>query len=172
MSEQEDIKATEIGNAVDALLEGKDTAVDDPAVVGARRIRASLHPPALPPERRAALAATVAGQWAWRRRRRTLRAVIAIAAAIVLVVLASLLFRRGESLPERLRSRETATLIPGPFPAEQGARDRIDLIYTDRLGSFRELELSPAAARARSRRAAASATIVQRAASTVAEVSP
>lgn len=169
MSEHEQKEARRVGEAVEALLEGKDTAADDPAVAAARRIRASLHPPALAPERRTALADTVAGQWAWRRRRRTFRTVLAIAAVLLLVVLASVVLRRGESLPERLRSRETATLIPGPFPDEQTATDRIDLIYSDRLGSFRELQLSPAATRARR---AATANRPQQAASVLAEVSP
>lgn len=141
MSDQEHDSASQLGKAVDALLEGHDSGADDPALVAARRIRASLHPPALPAERKTALASTVAGQWAWRRRRRTVTAVLAVAAVLVLVVLASLLFRRGDSLPEHLRSRETATLIPGPFPPEQSASDRIDLIYSDRMGSFRELSL-------------------------------
>jgi len=166
MSDHEHDSATELGKAVDALIEGRDDGADDPALVAARRIRASLHPPALPPERRTALAATVAGQWAWRRRRRTVTAVLAVAAVLVLVVLASILFGRGSSLPEHLRSRETATLIPGPFPPEQSASDRIDLIYSDRMGSFRELRLRPDAPR----RPAKSAS--QRTASTVAEVSP
>lgn len=166
MSDHEHDSATEVGEAVDALLDGRDTGADDPAIVAARRIRASLHPPALAPERRTALASTVAGQWVWRRRRRAVVAVLAVAAALVLVILASLLFGRGDSLPEHLRSRETATLIPGPFPPEQSASDRIDLIYSDRLGSFRELRLRPDAPR-RPRGAAP-----QRTASTIAEVSP
>lgn len=164
--EHDDAQATQVGEAVDALLDGRDSGADDPALVAARRIRASLHPPALPPERRTALAATVAGQWAWRRRRRTLTTVLAVAAALVLVLFAAIVLRRTEALPEHLRSRETATLIPGPFPAEQSASDRIDLIYSDRLGSFRELRLGDEAAR----RAPRSAE--HRAASTVAEVSP
>jgi hypothetical protein len=166
MSDHEHDSATEVGEAVDALLDGRDTGADDPAIVAARRIRASLHPPALSPERRTALAATVAGQWVWRRRRRTVTAALAIAAVLVLVILASLLFGRGDSLPVHLRSRETATLIPGPFPPEQSASDRIDLIYSDRLGSFRELRLRPDAPR-RPRKGAP-----QRTASTIAEVSP
>lgn len=170
MSDQDHQKASEVGEAVDALLQGHDSGADDPALVAARRIRASLHPPALPAERRTALAATVAGQWAWRRRRRTLTTVLAIAAVLVLVILASVVLRGGETLPEHLRSRETATLIPGPFPPEQSARDRIDLIYSDRLGSYRELQLRTAAARRQASAAHAEAEHVP--ASTLAEVSP
>jgi hypothetical protein len=159
-------KASEVGKQVDALLQGRDEGTDDPALVAARRIRASLHPPAMPPTRRDAIAATVAGQWAWRRRRRTVTAVLAVAAVLVLVVLASILFRGQDGLPEHLRSRETATLIPGPFPPEQSASDRMDLIYSDRMGSYRELQLSPEAPR---RPRAKSAP--QRTASTIGEVS-
>jgi hypothetical protein len=142
---EDDRRASDVGQAIDDLMRGHESGLEDPAVVAARRIRASLHPPAVDPERRRQIADTVAGQWAWRRRSRVVRTILAVAATILVVVFLTLLVRTSGTAaktPEHQLSRETATLIPGPFPADQTASDRIDLIYSDRLDGLRQATLA------------------------------
>lgn len=145
MSDENDTRASDVGQAIDDLMRGKGSDLEDPAVIAARRIRASLHPPSIDPERRRQIVDTVAGQWAWRRRRRVVRTILAVAATILVVVFLTLLVRTtgpAPRAPEEQLSRETATLIPGPFPANQTASDRIDLIYADRLDGLRQATLA------------------------------
>ena len=49
-------------------------------------------------------------------------------------------------IPRQLTSRSTRDILPGPFPREQSASQRMDLIYHDRLASYRALELGALAA--------------------------
>lgn len=47
----------------------------------------------------------------------------------------------GQRLPTHLTSRSTRDILPGAFPRTQTAAERIDLIYHDRLRSYRDLHL-------------------------------
>lgn len=47
----------------------------------------------------------------------------------------------GQQLPTHLTSRSTRDILPGAFPRSQTSTARINLIYHDRMRSFRELQL-------------------------------
>ncbi|MFH2010246.1 MAG: hypothetical protein ABI333_26845 [bacterium] len=77
---------------------------------------------------------------------------LALAAAVAVIVLGAglvaggLLQRSGapavqERLPTHLTSRTTRDILPHAFPRSQTSTERIDLIYHDRLRSYRELSL-------------------------------
>ena len=44
-------------------------------------------------------------------------------------------------MPAHLVSRSTRDILPGVFPRSQTASERLDLIYHDRLRSYRALSL-------------------------------
>jgi len=77
---------------------------------------------------------------------------LALAAALSAVVVGGALVMGGylgpkrmvsteQHLPTHLTSRSTRDILPGAFPRTQTAAERIDLIYHDRLRSFREVHL-------------------------------
>jgi hypothetical protein len=74
------------------------------------------------------------------RRARFLAAgAIAFAAACAVALLARPLLDGGGPLPQRLQSRTAGMLVPGPFPPDQTAAQRLDLVAADRLVAFREV---------------------------------
>jgi hypothetical protein len=74
------------------------------------------------------------------RRARLLAAgAIAFAAACAVALLARPLLDGGGPLPQRLQSRTAGMLVPGPFPPDQTAAQRLDLVAADRLVAFREV---------------------------------
>lgn len=76
---------------------------------------------------------------------------LALVAAMVVLMLGAGLVIGGiwaqrpdvspRQLPTHLTSRSTRDILPGAFPRSQTAAERIDLIYHDRMRSYRELHL-------------------------------
>ncbi len=122
-------------------------------------IRASVHCAHLSPARLESLVESAFGakttssppvRRAWMGR-------VAMAAVLALLLLGSGLLvgsqlqvrtreARPGPIPTRLTSRSTRDILPGAFPRSQTAAERIDIIYHDRLRSFRELSLGGASA--------------------------
>jgi hypothetical protein len=147
---------------VDRMIGGmQPLALDAPADVRellhlAAMIRASAHAAALSPGRLETLVDQAYGAQApaaatsprrggalWR---------LALVAVLSVVVLGAALVMGGylgprpaplaqQHLPTHLTSRSTRDILPGAFPRTQTTAERIDLIYHDRLRSFRELHL-------------------------------
>jgi hypothetical protein len=69
------------------------------------------------------------------RRRRRVWLLPLVAAAALLLIAVGL---RRPPPPERLQSRSAGLLVPGPFPAQQTAAERLDLVTADRLIALRE----------------------------------
>jgi hypothetical protein len=101
-------------------------ALDDPA---AEMIRAATGKAASLGELRAR--ALVRSALTPRRRRRWPLVAVALMAVAILLVLI------GRE-PERPRSHSAGLLVPGPFPAQQTAADRLDLVTADRLVALRD----------------------------------
>lgn len=74
-------------------------------------------------------------------------ALAAVAAATLFMFARQVLDGGTAQLPARLRSRSAGMLVPGPFPVEQTAAQRLDLVTADRLVAFREVGLYSYAAR-------------------------
>jgi len=81
---------------------------------------------------------------------RVLRFALAAAVAVIVLgagLLAGGLFQRPgtpsmeQRVPTHLTSRTTRDILPTAFPRSQTSTERIDLIYHDRLRSYRELSL-------------------------------
>jgi hypothetical protein len=89
---------------------------------------------------RAAVTESVRRRAARQRRRRWLWTSGAVAAAALVLILVSV--RGDRALPPRLCSRPAGRLVPGPFPSEQSAAQRLDLVTADRLVAWRELRLA------------------------------
>jgi hypothetical protein len=70
-----------------------------------------------------------------RRRWRISGLLGAATAALVLVTLAT------PRVPRRWQSRPGGLLVPGPFPPQQTAAQRLDLVTTDRMMALREARL-------------------------------
>ena len=69
-----------------------------------------------------------------RRRRLWMVALPLMAVAILLLLVAN----SEQPLPERLQARSAGLLVPGPFPTQQTAAERLDLVTADRLIALRE----------------------------------
>jgi hypothetical protein len=68
-------------------------------------------------------------------RRRRWWPALSLALAILLILAVRLW---PAPLPERQQSRSAGLLVPGPFPPEQTAAERLDLVTADRLIVLRE----------------------------------
>ena len=72
---------------------------------------------------------------------------IAVAAVLAMLIVGALLWRPPSTptgrppIPTHLTSRSTRDILPGAFPRTQTSTDRIDLIYQDRLRSYRAVSL-------------------------------
>ena len=71
-------------------------------------------------------------------------AAFAVVAGLALGTLSS-----RNARPPRLLARSAGLLVPGPFPAEQTAAQRLDVVTADRLVAFREHRARSAAGRGR-----------------------
>lgn len=83
------------------------------------------------------------------RRRRAAWAGVAAAAALLLLLGGGRLLRPRPGLPDQLCSRSAGMLVPGPFPAGQGAAERLDRVTEDRLVALREVRLRELSGRPR-----------------------
>jgi hypothetical protein len=72
------------------------------------------------------------------RPRRQLRWIPIVAAVAILLVMVAL---RPRPPRTELQSRSAGLLVPGPFPADQTAAQRLDIVTTDRLVALREARL-------------------------------
>jgi hypothetical protein len=73
-----------------------------------------------------------------RPRRRMVSALLSLAAVALLLLFFAL---RPTSPPDRLQSHSAGLLVPGPFPADQTAAQRLDLVSADRMIALREARL-------------------------------
>lgn len=165
--ELEQRRAETLAAGVDRMIAGVQQ-VDAPTDVRellhlAALIRAAAHATTLSPGRletlvdeaygaKAPAAAAPQVQAQARGRWSTLRRLALVAVLSVVVLGAAIVtgpyLRSGptpavrQPLPTHLTSRSTRDILPGAFERTQTPSERIDLIYHDRLRSFREIHLS------------------------------
>lgn len=150
-------QAERFARSLDALLEDDQHEAGDELQQTAGMIRASMGEPALARERRdalfeAALSDAGAGQQREQRPRtiRRLAPVLALAASLLLVLASALmvglpLSRRHAdpaAPPDRVLSRPSDALLGRPIEDRAGASSRLDLVFADRLGGYRQLGLA------------------------------
>jgi hypothetical protein len=148
---EEEAAAAALAEALDGKLDGADPG--DAVAIGLIRAAAGKEAPL--GELRARGIARAAVEEAKRRslapvekpaRRRvrswTAGGFLAVAAAAALAVfLGARGMRSAPELPVELSSRTAGMLVPGPFPDEQTAAQRLDAVTADRLVALREVRL-------------------------------
>lgn len=164
--ELEQRRARALATGVDRMIAGV-LPVDVPADVGellhvAALIRAASHTTPLSARRLETLVdqaygvdAPAAATSPKASRGATVLRLALVAAMVVLMLGAGLVIGgiwaqrpdvNPRQLPTRLTSRSTRDILPGAFPRSQTAAERIDLIYHDRMRSYRELHLGASTA--------------------------
>jgi len=129
--------------ALAEFLDGKADRADVADRAAVEMVRASAGRASPLGEVAARRMAREAVLWSLRRRARRrffATAVSAIAAAAIVVVVARAVAPRPP-LPRELSSRSAGLLVPGPFPDEQTAAKRLDLVTNDRMVALREIRL-------------------------------
>jgi len=157
-TEEELREAEALAGAVEGLLTGQPVGGADELTAASAMIRASMHEQHLAEERRdlliqQAMQRALASRPALRRSTvRRLAPVLALAASLLLVLGAGWLMWRGapagrrhvgpQALSPQMLSRSSDALMGRPFADRAGASRRLDLVFADRLGGYRQVLLA------------------------------